>query len=254
MIVDFKNSSLSHIPNVLFDTFINLDRMIASTSNLMTIGNLRNCSNLKSLEIYDNYLRELPLRSISACSNLEIIGASVNQIRELEPDLLLNFRHIRHVDLSYNQISILKEGSLATSSSHDHISLFFNNNPITTIESEFNKTATFQFLGFSNCKIFEIIPNFLTDFSGEIRYLEFLNNLCINRNFQAISSENVAGVALEFSKCFENFNASPPTAPTPQPTVPSNSGKMICTEHESGKFYDCEADLELLVINRKNFH
>lgn len=269
--VIFMYSSLSHIPNEIFDKFENLRVLDAPSSNLQTIGELRNCRNLLIFDVSNNKLLEIPGRSITNCFSLQSIEASFNLISALEPGLLMKFKYLVNLNLIGNQIKELKDGALYRANNNQHASFYFSYNPLQKIEGNLNATVSFSSLNFLECNLISIDPSFLDGFTGQIGELDFRGNRCINEKFKNVNSGNIGRVRESLRKCFDNFVPSetetptlppatkppatttvtttiPTTEPTPRPPT-SNIGKLICKLDVSKKYYNCETNVKLIVID-----
>jgi Leucine-rich repeat (LRR) protein len=240
-------TSMYNIPIAFFDAFRNLYSVFAANSNLQSIGELRYCSALGLLSVHNNSLTELTSASISDCRNLKTINAANNKITQLEPGLLAKFPTLTTFDLSGNNIGELRNGALYTATSSQNISLSFNTNPLKRIEGEFNKTQTFTTLAFLNCQIDAIDPNFLENLASRARIntLDLRGNKCTNVQLTAITSTTVGGQAPFLFNCFQNFAPTPAPPTTPKPPV---IGNMICKLDYFRKFFNCETQVSLQII------
>jgi hypothetical protein len=215
-IVEFRNhSQLSHIPNEFFTAFPGLLTINAASTNLRSIGVLRNCQNLQTLTINNNNLTELPIRSISACVNLNSINVNNNQITDLDPWLLRTFRNLQTFQIQNNQLTLIRSRALLTATSRSPLMLSFSGNPIERIESAFDKHANFTSLHFNNCRIDEIDRNFLNNVVGSINNLGMSGNRCINMSFPGVNPNTLPGFAPFFHRCFTNFDQTRTTRPPP---------------------------------------
>jgi hypothetical protein len=221
-IVEFRNSQLSHIPAEFFAAFPGILTLNAASSNLRSVGVLRNCQNLLNLNINNNLLKTLPTRSISSCYSLASINVQNNQITDLEPGLLRNFRNLQTFQIQNNQIRLLRSRALLTATTRTALNFRFGNNPIFRIEGGFNKTANFANLWFDNCRIDEVDRNFLNNVVGDITMLNMTGNLCIDTTIANIHGSTIPGVKPFFHRCFLNFDQARTTRPSP-PTAPATT-------------------------------
>ena len=91
--VDFLNSTTIFLPNILFDTFRNLNRLHAENVNLKTLSNrtFQNCSNLKTLNLLKNNIKSIPGDTFAECYNLGNINLQSNALVVTGIDLMLFF-------------------------------------------------------------------------------------------------------------------------------------------------------------------
>lgn len=241
---------MTHIPNEFFDKFPNLRKIHAVNVNLQAIqlrncGNLKwldvrqnrlkglasnsisACTNLESLFLDDNYLTELTLASLSACSNLREIWAENNQIGYLETNFLSSFRNLQTLSLKNNKIKEIRKGTLYTASTRNNLDLFFSRNPIERIEGSFNNSAVIHIVDFNDCGVSSVDPKFLEGFNGVITYLWFDRNKCISYSFQNVDHEIIFLIKNYMRQCFEQF--VPSETETPPTTIVSTPSTTICT-------------------------
>jgi hypothetical protein len=81
--LDFVSSSLSHIPNEIFQTFKNLNTLYVTKTKLKNLNRLSNCTNLVNLYAFNNDIEEVKTESLAACTNLRNIQLYNNPIHRL---------------------------------------------------------------------------------------------------------------------------------------------------------------------------
>lgn len=239
----FNNTALSHIPNDFFDKFRNLKRFDCSKVRLLSIGELKNCTNLEVLIVNDNILSELKVKSLSVCHNLRQIWAQRNRIKYLEPGLLSQFQFLERGHFDFNLLEVLKDDALHTASKI--LSLSFNANQLERIEGSLNSTASIEYLSFiGNIRLKSMDPQFLYGFTGRIGELNFRDVPCMPKTqFFNVNAVSAFDVRDSLGKCFQNFE------PTEPPTEPPVIGELLCKLDPSKSFYNCETKAKLIVID-----
>jgi hypothetical protein len=106
-IVWFRQSSISHVPNQIFDYFPNLDQLNIPSVSLKTIDELSNCGKLSSFYAPENKLKILKRNAFTKCGNLKNLYLNDNPIERLEAGFIRpnkNYMYLNFRNCSINEI------------------------------------------------------------------------------------------------------------------------------------------------------
>lgn len=100
--ITFENCSLTEVPfHMLFEKFKNLYILEAKGCNITSVGNLKSCSNLETLNLSNNTISEFP--STLECGNLKFLNLSNNPIKSIDiENLIVNLENLKILDLRGN--------------------------------------------------------------------------------------------------------------------------------------------------------
>ena len=110
MIIYDHAHTVKFIPNSLFETFVNLESLhIASNNKFKTIKKeyFRNAKKLKTLEIYQNYIRQIDGNVFSGAENLEHISLNQNLIDSVHRRAFSGLPNLKGIYLFANKIKNL---------------------------------------------------------------------------------------------------------------------------------------------------
>jgi hypothetical protein len=195
------------VPSGVADTTITLDVSYNNISNL-TAASFTNkgISQLTSLYIYNNAIRNIDREAFSSLTNLKSLFISMNKLTYIHPDTFANNTKIEELDLHGNNISLGDEWPL-----HSLVSLCVLNladcNLVKIPKRAFQKTVNLNRLDVSNNKL-TYIDDHLFDSLKSLKFLNLSVNLLISVDFLlVIPTTNLHDIDLYlYNNMLDNIN------------------------------------------------
>lgn len=101
--VEFQKSKLKKLPQILFDTFSNLEMMVAYSVSMTDLDGFANCSRLKDLRLQGNLIETIKNSTFEECGNLENIVLFANRLTHLELDAFEGLNKLSSLSLCNNE-------------------------------------------------------------------------------------------------------------------------------------------------------
>lgn len=174
--VEIMYSSLSHIPQELFDEFPNLSFLDATGNELPLIQIFHNCLHLRTFIASSNEITEVRPNVFDACPNLHlldlehnkisefhsqglenlvVLNLADNELGEIEGDTFSNLRSIEVLNLNNNNIRVILPGFLSNLG-YTLRELYLNYNQINEVIPE-------EFSSLANCEILTLYRNNISE-------------------------------------------------------------------------------------------
>ena len=182
-----KNITLTDVPPGVADTTITLDVSYNNISHL-TAASFTNkgISQLTSLYIYNNAIRNIDPGTFSSLANLKSLFIGMNKLTYIHPDTFARNTKIEELDLHGNNISLGDEWPF-----HSLVSLCVLNltdcNLVKIPKGAFQKTVNLSRLDVSNNKL-TYIDDHLFDSLKSLKFLNLSVNLLISVDFLLVIS------------------------------------------------------------------
>ncbi|XP_023302307.1 leucine-rich repeat-containing protein 15 [Lucilia cuprina] len=112
---NFVNSSIRKIPHLMFDTFPDLQILRMENCSVETFENpqFEGASNLMSLFLGQNLLKEIPKNIFLGADNLNTLFINNNQLKILNNQSFNALKELKKLSLENNQLNILPSGIFA---------------------------------------------------------------------------------------------------------------------------------------------
>lgn len=187
--VEFIECFLTRIPNVVFETFVNLKTLKCDDASLATLENTKFglSQKLEHVSLMRNQLRSLGSSIFIQNENIEFLDFSINKIDDIKRSSFHGLRRLKKLFLNENNISILPSQDIFD----DLVSL-------EEIGLSRNKIKMIQAKLFSNCGNLSyiyldrnLIESVHDDFVGkhtELHFIELSNNQLSQLNLSVSSS------------------------------------------------------------------
>lgn len=185
----FRNSSIAKIPNLLFETFSDLQELHIENCSLKTFDRpqFEGGNNLNKLYLGHNQLKDVPKNIFSGANNLKILMLNNNRIRRLYNQSFSILKGLQELSLEGNQLHSLSNGVFSTL--HQlvelnlagnflkfiHNDLFKENVKLTRINLAENILETFESKWFnaqSQLSLLNVSGNILPELNLNISYLK----------------------------------------------------------------------------------
>lgn len=98
--VNFESSALKNFPQILLNTFNNLEYLYANSVSMSNLDRLANCSRLLDLNLQNNWLETIKNSTFEDCGNLEIVWLSWNRLTHLEVNAFKGLERLSSLHLS----------------------------------------------------------------------------------------------------------------------------------------------------------
>lgn len=98
--VDFLDSTLNKLPQILFDTFSNLKELAADGVYMTNLDRLTNCSKLIYLDLFGNQIQAIKKSTFKECANLKRIWLDYNSITNIDQDAFDGLNELTDLQLS----------------------------------------------------------------------------------------------------------------------------------------------------------
>ena len=206
--VRIRDSNTPFMIQEIFTTFSNIMRLEIFNSNLTSIsipesvqlnwlalnGNnitrierdsLSNQSNLGYFNLAANNIEHIDEEAFKGLSSVDSFVMNNNRIRELAPRTFHPLSYVMSMDLAGNLLTRISEG------------LFSNNINLLHIYLEHNQ-------------INEIHPRFADNLRESLRFINLLDNICVDVGFTFYDDNAWSLMNKELTTCFNNFNVTTP--------------------------------------------
>lgn len=204
--IAFKSSTVTKIPNLMFQRFQklqvfdgsaiglhklttlsfngagNLIAILLHNNHLTTIIDYSfvHSKNLKNLDLSNNKITEIRTNAFSSLRNLEELSLSNNKMKTLDGQIFRHLPQLRWIWLDRNQLNTIPTTLFLKSSERLH-GIFLNNNGIVKISPY----------------VFNNLP--------KLRFLMLSGNSCTDRNFKNHVIQDNISVQQEMHECYHNY-------------------------------------------------
>ncbi|CAO1421778.1 unnamed protein product [Diamesa serratosioi] len=148
LVLNIRGCSLKFFPNSVFETFINLETLDASTNKIenITSNSFANAYNVKKMVLSNNSIAKLPASVFINCAKLEELSLEQNIISDIDEDAFNGLLTLGRLNLINNQINAIAKN------------VFTKLPLLKTLELEMNICVSRNFQIINSVNI-DVIPN-----------------------------------------------------------------------------------------------
>lgn len=128
ILLTFVNSSIAKIPHLMFDTFPDLQVLRMENCSIETFEKpqFEGASNLMSLFLAYNYLRDIPKNIFLGADNLNVLKINHNRVETLHNNSFHGLKELIELSLEGNKLEVLPSGVFAPLPKILNINLGYN--------------------------------------------------------------------------------------------------------------------------------